>query len=402
MRVRRRGSLVCRWEADGLRIGLPGQRRYVRVAPVVVDMLARASDWITLDALVDQVDAHQADQARATAETLVDLGLLVTGDTDRADAHQVPAVWRHWGPIAHRFQVESRDADYLVDPSRYTEVASHLVGEGTPPAPFKEYPAAPTVYLPRRPLPLRGFAEDVLAARRTHRRFADAPVSVDALATVLHYTFGPQRFLDGGQFGILQSRVSASAGGRHEVECYVAVFAVAHVPAGLYHYSPLRHALELLDPSVDRARIAELAYGQEPSYQGAFTCLTTAVAGRLAWKYRHPRAYRLWMYNAGHYGQTFALTCTALGLGAFQTVAFHDSTVEQMLAVNPEEEFAVYLLAAGVPDPSTGSVPVEPSPSPPGHVDVATADHPADTDRRDRGGPPPVDRPSSHRGGARD
>jgi nitroreductase len=55
------------------------------------------------------------------------------------------------------------------------------------------------------------------------------------------------------------------------------------------------------------------------------------------------------MYDAGHYGQTFALAATAMGLGPFQTVMFNDSEVEKLLGVDSDEEFAVYLLTAGVP-----------------------------------------------------
>ncbi|ALG09632.1 hypothetical protein AOZ06_24440 [Kibdelosporangium phytohabitans] len=178
--------------------------------------------------------------------------------------------------------------------------------------------------------------------------FAGQPVSMDQLATVLFYTFGPQGFIDGGMFGVQQGRVSPSAGGRHEVECYVAAHDVHGVPPGLYHYSPRQHALEALPGDVSRDTIAEVAYHRKPSYEGAFTIFTTAVARRLSWKYRHPRAYRLWMFDAGHYGQTYALTCTALGSSAFQTIAFTDSVVEQLLGVDPDEEFAVYLLSGGV------------------------------------------------------
>lgn len=213
--------------------------------------------------------------------------------------------------------------------------------------------------LPRRPLNLTAPVDDVFAARRTHRRFTGAPVTLDQLGTLLFHSFAPHRFIDGGAFGVQQCRVSASAGGRHEVEAYVVAYDVTGVEPGLYHYSVARHALELLDSDASRARVAELTYGQEASYDGAFTVFTTAVANRLAWKYRHPRAYRLWMYDAGHYGQTFALAATALGLGPFQTVAFVDSEVERFLGVDPDEEFAVYLLAAGVPEGPASLLPAD-------------------------------------------
>ncbi|MFY1668499.1 SagB/ThcOx family dehydrogenase [Plantactinospora sp. WMMB334] len=373
MRVRRRAQLVCRWDTDGLFVALPGQRRWLRASPDLTNLLQAATEWTDADDLAQRVGGEQSDRAQEAIKTLLDIGVLVSDDTADTPA----PVWQHWGPVAHRFHIDARDANYLVDSPRRDEVATTITTEGGAPAPFKRYLDTPAVFLPRRPLPLRAPVEDVFAGRRTHRRFTDQPVSIDALATVLFHSFAPQRFLDGGMFGVQQARVSASAGGRHEVECYVAVFAVNDIPPGLYHYAPDRHCLELLDPTVDRTRIAALVYEQEPSYQGAFTCLTTAVAGRLSWKYRHPRAYRLWMYDAGHYGQTFALTCTALGLAPFQTVAFHDSHVEQLLGVDPDEEFAVYLLAAGHPPVSGDGLPVDHPHPPP--TQLATADHTAPT-----------------------
>lgn len=369
MRVRRRAHLICRWETSGLHIALPGQRRWLIANPDLVSLLYAATDWVDADALATRVGAEHAARARAAIDSLCAAGLLVTEDTSDA----LPPVWKHWGTVAQRAHIDARDANYLVDSQRRDEVAARIAADGQPPSPFKTYPDAPALFLPRRPMPLRTPVEDVFAARRTHRRFADAPASIDALATVLYYTFAPQRFLDGGLFGVQQARVSASAGGRHEVECYVAVFAVDAVPPGLYHYAPDRHVLELLDADVDRATIGDLVFEQDASYQGAFTCLTTAVAARLSWKYRHPRAYRLWMYDAGHYAQTFALTCTALGLAPFQTVAFHDSRVEALLGLDPDEEFAVYLLAAGIPEPSPTALPVDHPHAPLAHL--ATSQH---------------------------
>ncbi|HWG98832.1 MAG TPA: SagB/ThcOx family dehydrogenase [Pilimelia sp.] len=329
-------------------IALPGQRRWLRTNPDLLRLLQCLDEYADAEEVATQVGGDDADRARTAIKQLLDVGILVTDE----DGGQLPAVWRHWGVIAHRMQIEARDANYLVDSPRRDAVAAQITADGDPPAMFKRYPNAPVVHLPRRMLPMRAPVEDVFAARRTHHTFAATPVGVDELATVLALTFAPQQFLDGGAFGPQQARVAASAGGRHEVECYVAVFDVTGVPPGLYHYAPEVHGLELLDATVDRGRIAALVYAQEPSYQGAFTCLTTTVAARLSWKYRHPRAYRLWMYDAGHYGQTFALVCTALGLAPFQTVAFHDSRVEALLGVDADAEFATYLLAAGNPGPA--------------------------------------------------
>ncbi|MEV6236314.1 SagB/ThcOx family dehydrogenase [Lentzea sp. NPDC051838] len=352
MKIRRRENLVCRWSADGLQVGLPGQHRWAKVSPQLFAVLDKAAEWTDADTLAAEFDEELAPQVRKALATMTDLGVLVTEDTE------TPAMWRHWGDVTERFHVDARDANYLVDSPERAEVAGAIVAEGGSPPIFKDYPGAPLVMLPRKPLPLHTAVDEVFTRRRTHRLFQDAPVSLDQLGTLLFYSFAPQRFISGGPFGPQQARVSASAGGRHEVEAYLVAYDVEGVPPGLYHYSPRLHALELLHTDASRARVAELSYHQEPSYSGAFTVFTTAVADRLAWKYRHPRAYRLWMYDAGHYGQTFDLTCTALGLGPFQTVAFPDTEVEKFLGVDSDQEFVAYLLAAGVPE-ENGALPVD-------------------------------------------
>jgi SagB-type dehydrogenase family enzyme len=232
-----------------------------------------------------------------------------------------------------------------------------ISADGVPEPLFKAYPGASVLYLPRAHLEISASLTEVLRHRRTHRYFTTQSVSLDAFATILAQTWGPQRFISAEAFGVQQLRSSPSAGGRHEVECYVAAFSVDGVPEGLYHYNALQHALELLDPTFDRARAGSVTYGQRQCVSAAFTCFTTARIKRLAWKYRHPRAYRLVMYDAGHYGQTFALMATALGLGPFQTAAFLDSAVEEALGVSLHEEFPVYVLGAGHPSSGDGSLP---------------------------------------------
>ncbi|GAA3492573.1 MULTISPECIES: SagB/ThcOx family dehydrogenase [Streptomyces] len=345
MKIRRRAQLICRWVPEGLEVGVPGRRQWVRLSPELREILERAGEGVGTDELAAAFGEENAPQLRAALDKLTAIGLLVPADSEVRPA----PLWERWGGVAERFHVEGRDADYLVESPRRGEVAGEIVAEGGMPDAFKEYPGRPVVPLPRRPLPLHGTVDDVFAARRTHRLFTEDPVGIDQLSTLLFHGFGPHRFLDGGPFGVQQARVSSSAGGRHEVEAYLVAHNVTGVAPGLYHYSAARHVLELLDADVRREQVEELTYRQEASYRGAFTIFTTAVANRLAWKYRHPRAYRLWMYDAGHYGQTFALAATALGLGPFQTVAFEDSAVERLLGVDPDEEFAVYLLAAGVP-----------------------------------------------------
>ncbi|MFJ4841282.1 SagB/ThcOx family dehydrogenase [Streptomyces sp. NPDC088746] len=343
MKVRRRDHLVCSWHPDGLRMGIPGERRWIEITPDLLDLLSKAGEGTDTDELAGRFPAEEHDRVRSAVGALTELGVLVPYE-------DAPPARDRRDTVAGRFPAEVRGAERLVHSPARVELAEDPVGEDGFPGVFKEYPGNPVVMLPRRPLRLAAPVGSAFTTRRSHRRFSGAPVSLDQLGTLLLHSFAPHRSLHGGPSGARRDRAGSPAGGRHEAEAYVVAYDVEGVQPGLYHYSAARHALELLGTDASRERVAELTYHQEPSYEGAFTVFTTAVADRLAWKYRHPHAYRRWMHDADHYGRTFALTATALGLGPFQTVAFADSEVERFLGVDPDEEFAVYLLSAGVPE----------------------------------------------------
>ncbi|MFB4420874.1 SagB/ThcOx family dehydrogenase [Streptomyces sp. QL37] len=343
MKVRRRDHLVCSWHPDGLRMGIPGERRWIEITPDLLDLLSKAGEGTDTDELARRFPAEEHDRVRSAVGTLTELGVLVPYE-------DTPPPREHRDAVGGRFPAEGRGTGRPARSPARVELAEDLVGEDGSPGIFKEYRGSPVVMLPRRPLRLAAPAGPAFTTRRSHRRFSGAPVSLDQLGTLLFHSFAPYRPLQGGPSASQQDRAGSRTGGRHEVEAYVVAYDVKGVQPGLYHYSAARHALELLGTDASRERVAELTYHQEPSYEGAFTVFTTAVADRLAWKYRHPHAYRRWMHDADHYGRTFALTATALGLGPFQTVAFADSEVERFLGLDPAEEFAVYLLSAGFPE----------------------------------------------------
>jgi hypothetical protein len=67
-------------------------------------------------------------------------------------------------------------------------------------------------------------------------------------------------------------------------------------------------------------------------------------------------SYRVSLLNAGHLGQTFALTATALG--PFQTAAFADSAVTpRNFGLDNIRHTPLYILAAGHPAPEQTMAP---------------------------------------------
>ncbi|GCD43534.1 hypothetical protein GKJPGBOP_03215 [Streptomyces paromomycinus] len=63
------------------------------------------------------------------------------------------------------------------------------------------------------------------------------------------------------------------------------------------------------------------------------------------------------LLNAGHLGQTFALTATALGLGPAQTGAFRDALLAERCSLDNTGHTPLHVLAAGHPHPEPHDAP---------------------------------------------
>ncbi len=355
MRVRRSPTLICNWEPQGLQVMRPPGKERVQLSARIVRLLADLGDWRQAEDVDPGLYGFTHQEFSPVLQELKRLGVIEMGQP--APSRDYEDIWAAWGGVTECYHALSRDANYVIGGEGSAELDEELVSACPAPPQFKSYPESKAIPLPRTgPVLSRGLG-DTLLSRRTYREFEEKAIRLEELSVILHYTFAPIRFTDSGRFGNLPLKTSPSAGSRHEAECYLIPLRVDGAPPGLYHYDGLRHALEVVDQDFSAGQLGDLVYGQRACLSSAFVCFTTAVARRLTWKYRHPRAYRLPMIDAGHYAQSFALTVTALGLGAFQTIAFRDDAVERALGIADGQEFAVYALAAGHPVLSESGMP---------------------------------------------
>lgn len=330
----------------------------VTVEPLAIKLLTELDDWADVTDIVRLFPGFTPESVEKTLADLFACGLLRTRDT-ASDEELCLTQWRDWGEEARFFHFATKDADYVAgDPVKEMEyrVERRAVGGPLPPI-FKTYPDAPRVYLSRAHLPLRQDFETVLLARRTHRQFTGQSVDVRTFSTLLYYSFSPMFFCDADVFGTLMMKTSPSGGARHELEGYVAVFAVDGVEPGLYHYNAESHSLELLAGDFDRETVKHISYDVTMPPDSAFVCFVTAIFGRSMYKYPNSRNYRVTLLGAGHLGQTFALTATALGLGPWQTIVFRDTELEHALGVDGFTEGVIYMFGAGHPDRAISGLP---------------------------------------------
>ncbi|MEU5902437.1 MULTISPECIES: SagB/ThcOx family dehydrogenase [unclassified Streptomyces] len=347
MRLRRSRCLTCYWH-EGLFVVHPYLRGTpTALHPAVSEILAAFEDWTSEGDAASTLGHLTPDTVKEAVDALTEAGILLAeGSPDAVRDEETERQWGAWSPEAPFFHYATQGV--YDDPPVETEgEAAHAPPD---PALFTEYAQAPRVLLPRWPHAsgLDAPYTQVLYRRRTHRDFSREPVALETLGVLLASCFGPVDFIDSGR-AALYRRTSPQGGARQEIDTYLGVLNVTGAAPGWYHYNGLQHSLELLTEGFTREEAAVLCADQDWAGDAAFLVVLAARLERMSVKYPTPRCYRVCLLNAGHLGQTFALTATALGLGPAQTGAFRDAALAERCTLDNAGHTPLYVLAAGHP-----------------------------------------------------
>lgn len=207
---------------------------------------------------------------------------------------------------------------------------------------YKTYPGARKIALPE-PVDPGASLHEVIKTRRSVRRYADKPMTLQQLSYLLWASAGIERRERGYEF-----RTAPSAGALYPIETYLVVNNVEGLTSGLYHYSIQDHSLEEISPGDLGEAMAEAALGQKMCARAAVVFAWTAVVPRTRWKYAQ-RAYRYIYLDAGHVAGNLTLAAVGLGLGTCQIGALFDDEVNRLLGVDGIEETIVYMSSVGWP-----------------------------------------------------
>ena len=182
-----------------------------------------------------------------------------------------------------------------------------------------------------------------LATQRTSvRQYAATPLSLAELSVLLWCTQGIK---EAGQVHTL--RTVPSAGARHPFETVLLLNRVEGVEPGLYAYEALDHQLALLltGPHLVQ-RLVRACFGQGFVGTSAATFCWVAIPYRTTWRYGE-RGYRYMHLDAGHVCQNLYLAAETMGCGACGIAAFDDGALIDILGLDPDEAFVIYLAALG-------------------------------------------------------
>ena len=305
-----------------------------------MDVLDRLGAWTPADRLASAVDLPLP-VLDVLLAGLSAHGLIETEAEDVvADAGPAEATpWLEWSPAAHLFHLATRDVAFARRESTDTNDRTPRPPAELPPR-GNFHVALPTPRLAGASL------RTALRDRRTHRRFAPGPISLDAVGTLLGVTFGVQAWAHASE-GRLALKTSPSGGARHSLEAYVWARRVDQVPSGLYHYRPGAHVLTRLDDHREPDTVTSWLPAQPGYEEAAIVVVLSSELARVAWRYRSARAYRVVLIECGHLAQTFCVTATALGLAPFCTAALADTAIEQDLGLDGLMQPAMYVVGAG-------------------------------------------------------
>ncbi len=182
-----------------------------------------------------------------------------------------------------------------------------------------------------------------IGERKSRRVFRDAPLKLDELAFLLWATQGIKTQMDRGH----ALRVVPSAGCRHALETCLAVFNVESLATGIYRYLPVEHGLVLEREVEDLPRrLVEATLGQGFTAASAVTFIWTVVPYRMEWRYGLA-AHRVIPIDAGHVCQNLYLATQAVGCGTCAVAAYHQQELDELLGLDGEDEFALYLAPVG-------------------------------------------------------
>jgi SagB-type dehydrogenase family enzyme len=233
----------------------------------------------------------------------------------------------------------------------------HTLDWANKPFPFKVYPEAPAVPLPREvPPPALPALEAVAGGAAASAR---APVDLRTLAQLLFFSAGLTKRVvyPGGE--VHHFRAAASTGALYQTEVYVVAGAVAGLEPGVYHFCPGDFTLRRLRAGDHRAALAAAAARGDLVGDAPLTVALTAIYWRNTWKYR-ARAFRHFFWDAGTLLANLLATAAAADVPARVLLAFADPVVNALLGIDHAREGSLVLVPVG-----RGTGPAPPSPPAP-------------------------------------
>lgn len=244
---------------------------------------------------------------------------------------------------------ETMNREFLKDSVRKTADFSKTdQNRGLPPPPVQK-PVPDDVKIIPLPRPEklksipRTYLRMAIANRKSRRSFLEESISLEELSFLLWACQGVRK----KESEVRVYRNVPSAGCRHPLETYIAIFRVVGLEKGLYRYLPLDHALVLVSkPRSLEKKVAGACMGQTFAGTGAATFIWATIPYRMEWRYG-AASYKVIGLDAGHACQNLYLACESIGCGTCAIAAYDQALTDMLLGVDGDDEFVIYIAPVG-------------------------------------------------------
>jgi len=183
--------------------------------------------------------------------------------------------------------------------------------------------------------------EETIKKRRSRRSFKDKALNLNQISQIL---WAAQGITEEKGY----KRAAPSAGALYPLEIYLVVTNVETLDAGVYHYNPVNHSLDLILPGNYQVALAKACLGQMFIVDAPISIVVTAQYKRTTSKYGE-RGIRYVHIEVGHVGQNICLETVSLGLVTVTIGAFWGEEVSKVLHL-PERHKPIYVLPVGYPE----------------------------------------------------
>jgi SagB-type dehydrogenase family enzyme len=199
---------------------------------------------------------------------------------------------------------------------------------------------------------------EAIRQRRSRREYTQTPLSLEEFSFLLWATQGVDEEATKSYrewlAGLIRWPVSEiptlmrtvpSGGACHPFETYLVVNRVQGLKPGIYRYLSVEHKLLLLEAGP--AFEAKVAGKLPPMLQNsAVVFLWTAIPYRSEWRYTIV-APKMIAQESGHICQNLYLACEAIGAGTCAVGAYNQKRMDDLLGVDGEQEFTIYVAPVG-------------------------------------------------------
>jgi SagB-type dehydrogenase family enzyme len=174
--------------------------------------------------------------------------------------------------------------------------------------------------------------EETIAKRRSVRVFEKKPVSLEQISQILWSAQGLTDKLN-------KYRTAPSAGARYPMEIHILT------SEGMFHYHPVKHALEQLSTEDRRLKLIGAALGQKFIADASLIVIVSAFPDKTLNRYGD-KGIRYIYQESGHIAQNVHLEAVAIGLDSVAIGAFTEDALKTAIDL-PDDLKPLYIIPIG-------------------------------------------------------